>query len=134
MESLLSFILGIGTVKRDEILVDRIRSNTVKKVEAYRMHPCRNNYWRPMSLGSDLPSNIQKRVVVKGACFRCFMGGKQDRLTQVCCAETMLFWYSRFGERINSCAYCPSKYQGFIREKSVSWDSFGNLLRCERTN
>jgi hypothetical protein len=30
--------------------------------------------------------------------------------------------------------HCPSKYQGLMREKSESWDSFGKRLRCEKTS
>ena len=36
--------------------------------------------------------------------------------------------------RLYSDTYCPSRYHGLIREKSVSCDSFGSLLRCEKTN
>lgn len=49
-------------------------------------------------------------------------------------AELMDLCYEFNDDIYMKTSYWPSRYQGFIREKSVSCDSFGSLLRCESTN
>lgn len=137
MEPFLWFIFETCAVEQDEVLnyICQMESTTLLRRMrwVYLVKVLWYLDWSPFSCGSNLAINVFQCLIEQIPSFRRLVSRQENGLANIRGTEHGQS-FSLASGRHNGSTYCPSRYQGLMREKSVLRGSFGSLFRLENTN